>query len=166
MITIFFPLWLISQEGIPQPRLTMRFMTNNFLLSSIPSMNGIPSWQDPHILLRSYLITKTFSTSPSTTYSIIVKPADLNFCHALTSRSTIDLESNVKANTLTHWRRESEDELDLGEASYTQTLLKSHNVGSVAGILLPDGGSTFYSLLQITYETDPFPSEVIWILQD
>jgi hypothetical protein len=45
-------------------------------------------------------------------------------------------------------------------------LLKSHNLGLLANILPPNGGSTFYDLLQTAYEADSFPSEILQMLQN
>jgi hypothetical protein len=45
-------------------------------------------------------------------------------------------------------------------------LLNSYNLGFLNNILPPNGVSTFPDLILAAYKADPFPSEVLHMLQD
>jgi hypothetical protein len=69
-------------------------------------------------------------------------------------------KANGTADVLTCQGRWSEDQPHLQEAYHIQILLKSYNLALLVAISSPDGGPTFYDLLQTTYEAELFTSEV------
>jgi hypothetical protein len=53
--------------------------------------------------------------------------------------------------------KETDEDSDLYEVYGTPTLLKSRNLSLLRNILLPNGGPTFFDLLQTVCEADPCP---------
>jgi transposase InsO family protein len=69
-----------------------------------------------------------------------------------------------KADALTRQAQEDDDDNEERQRHRMQTILKSQNLGLLADIPPPNGGSQLATLMEQAYQADPFPSEIIAML--